>query len=235
VQLSIQDVTKLFNLPEKTIHRWIQNGEIPVHRVCEQYRFNRAELMEWALQKGLHVSPHSFPAQENQSGVEAGLADSLEQGGIFYQVDGTDKESVLRSVLHHMNLPDEIDRNFLLEMILVREELASTAVGDGVAIPHVRSPIVLHVNRPLIALFFLKNPIDFGALDGIPVNILFSLITPTTRIHLQLLSRLAFALRDAEFKYLLKREGHPEEILEAARQVDSDVSRRASSTGKKIG
>src|SRR5438034_985186 len=63
----------------------------------------------------------------------------------------------------------------------LREALQSTGVGDGIAIPHVRNPIVLHVSRPMITLCFLERPIDFGALDGKPVHVLFSLISPTVR------------------------------------------------------
>jgi hypothetical protein len=59
----------------------------------------------------------------------------------------------------------------------------------------VRNPVILHLERPMIMLCFLERPIDFGALDGEKVNTLFTLISPTVRAHLHLLSR-EFALRD---------------------------------------
>jgi mannitol/fructose-specific phosphotransferase system IIA component (Ntr-type) len=89
-----------------------------------------------------------------------------------------------------------VDREFLYKVLLARESLGSTGIGDGIAIPHVRNPIVLHLSRPIVTLCFLERPVDFGALDGQPVNTLFTLISPTVRAHLHLLSRLAFTLRD---------------------------------------
>jgi PTS system nitrogen regulatory IIA component len=73
----------------------------------------------------------------------------------------------------------------------------------------------------MISLCFLEKPIDFGALDGQPVYALFTLISPTVRAHLHLLSCLSFALRDPEFKAAMKREASREEILAEARHVES--------------
>ena len=89
-----------------------------------------------------------------------------------------------------------MDQDFLLRVLLAREALESTGIGDGIAIPHVRNPVVLHVSRPMITLCFLEQAVDYGALDGKPVNTVFSLISPTVRAHLRLLSRLSFALQD---------------------------------------
>jgi PTS system nitrogen regulatory IIA component len=88
----------------------------------------------------------------------------------------------------------------------------------------VRNPIVLHVDRPMVTLCFLEKPVDFHALDGQPVGILFSLICPTTRSHLQTLSRLSYALQDAQFKNVVMRHGTPEEILREARRIDQALA-----------
>ena len=143
-------------------------------------------------------------------------------GGVFYRIGGTDKSSALASMVEVMQLPEEVDREHLLQVLLAREKLASTGVGDGIAIPHVRSPIVLHVPRPTMTLCFLEPAVEFGALDGKPVQTLFTLVSPTVRAHLHLLSQLAFALRDDRFKVLVAREGQREEILaEVQRRVRS--------------
>ena len=113
-------------------------------------------------------------------------------------------------------MPEELDREFLLHVLLARENLQSTGIGEGVAIPHVRNPIVLHVPRPLVTLCFLDQPVDFEALDGKPVHALFSLICPTVRAHLALLSRLAFALHDARFKRVIAEQGPADEVLAEA-------------------
>ena len=219
MQLTVREVSGLLNVSEKTIYRWINQGILPAYRVNEQYRFNRAELLEWATSRKMNVSADLFEEPESNAAPLPSLVEALQAGGIFYRVDGTDKESALRAVVEHMRLPDEVDREFLLRVLLARENLQSTGIGDGIAITHVRNPIVLHVARPMIALCFLEKPVDFGALDGKPVSVLFSLISPTVRAHLRMLSRLSFALSDAGFKNAIIGQASREEILSHARRV----------------
>ena len=99
--------------------------------------------------------------------------------------------------------------------------MASTGIGEGVALPHVRNPIILSVPRPLVTLCFLERPIDWGALDRQPVEVLFTLASPETRVHLHLMSRLAFALKDAAFRDAIRRQAAREEIFAAVHRVES--------------
>jgi PTS system nitrogen regulatory IIA component len=210
----------MLSVSEKTIYRWINQGSLPAYRVNEQYRFNRAELLEWATSRKINVSVEIFHEPESSATPLPGLVAALEAGGIVYRLGGADRESVLRAIVETMRLPDEVDRDFLYRVLLAREALGSTGIGDGIAIPHVRNPVVLHVPRPSICLCFLDKPIDFGALDGQPVFALFSLISPTVRAHLHLLSRLSFALHDPHFKEVITRQGSRDAILAAARKVE---------------
>jgi len=146
-------------------------------------------------------------------------------------LNGTDKAAVLRSVVEILRLPDKVDREFLLQVLLAREALESTAIGDGIAIPHVRNPIVLHVPHPLVTLCFLETPVDFGALDGQPVNALFTLVSPTVKAHLHLLSRLAFALRNPDFKALIARQASRDQIQAAAKQISDSLRRPSTVNG----
>jgi PTS system nitrogen regulatory IIA component len=233
VQLTVRDVARLLDVSEKTVYRWIRERSLPAYRVNEQYRFNRAELLEWATARKVNVSPEIFEEPETQTAPLPTLAVALEAGGIVYRLGGTDKASVLRSVVANLRLPDEVDREFLLRVLLAREALGATGVGDGIAIPHVRNPVVLHVPRPSITLCFLERPVDFGALDGQPVHTLFTLISPTVRAHLHLLSRLAFALRDRAFREVIAGQGSREEILAEARRMESAIAARSAKDGRR--
>jgi nitrogen PTS system EIIA component len=228
VQLTVQDVAELLKVSEKTVYRWINDRNLPGYRVSGQYRFNRAELLEWATSRKIHVSPEIYQEPESSSTPLPGLVDALQAGGIFYRLAGTDKESALRSVAEHMRLPEEVDREFLLRVLLAREALASTGIGEGIAIPHVRNPIVLHVIRPMISLGFLEKPVEFGALDGKPVHALFSVISPTVRAHLHLLSRLAFAIHDTKFRSAVAHQASRDEIVGEAQRVEAALAEKAA-------
>jgi PTS system nitrogen regulatory IIA component len=223
MQLSVRDVAKLLNVNEKTVYRWVQSGNLPAYRLNNHYRFNRAELLEWATSHKVNFSIDILQEFESQSMPPAGLSEALMAGSIHYRVGGTNKESALAAVVELMRLPEEVDKKFLLQVLLAREAMASTGIGDGIAIPHVRNPIVLHVPGPMATLCFLEKPIDFAALDNKPVNCLFTLVSPTVRAHLYLLSRLAFALRDTGFKDVITRQGTREEILAEVCRVEKDV------------
>jgi PTS system nitrogen regulatory IIA component len=214
MQLSVKDVAKLLDVSEKTIYRWIKQESIPAYRINEQCRFNRAEILEWATSRRIQISPAILMETDTGNSPLPTLVEAMKAGGIAYRVGGTDKASVLRAIVDVMNLPEEVDRDFLFQVLLARETLGSTGIGDGIAIPHVRNPIVLHITKPTITLCFLEQAINFGAVDGDPVDILFTLISPTVRAHLHLLSRLGFVLRNPGFKAALKKRALRDELLD---------------------
>lgn len=219
MKMTVREASKLFNVSEKTIYRWIDQKGLPAYRINKQFRFNQTELLEWAAAGRTSFSPDLLQEPESGSADLPDPIEALAAGGIHYRVAGNDRASVLHNVVELLRLPDQTDRRFLLEVLLAREALGSTGIGDGIAIPHARNPIVLNVERPAISLCFLENPVDFAALDGQPVTVLFTLISPTVRTHLHLLSRLAFILNDKAFKDVLRRQGSRDEIFAEARRV----------------
>jgi nitrogen PTS system EIIA component len=221
MQLTVKDAASILNVSEKTIYRWIKQQIIPSYKINEQFRFNKTELLEWATSRRIQVHPDIFRESETTDTPLPSLTEALRSGGVAYRVGGTDMPSVLRCVVDELKLQDEVDRNFLYEVLLGRETLGSTGIGDGIAIPHVRNPVVLHVTKPTVTLCFLENPIDFRAIDGKPVNILLTLISPSVRAHLHLLSRLGFVMHNAEFKKALHDQASRDDILASLAKAES--------------
>jgi PTS system nitrogen regulatory IIA component len=223
MELSVREAASRLGVSENTIYRWIEERGLPAYRVNESYRFNEAELLEWA---------NSHPVQPPQSLIEGAdetspastLAGALQAGGVHAGVKGQDGPEVLRSVVAAVPLPTDANRELLLQMLLARESIGSTGIGDGVAIPHARNPIVLHLPRPVLCLCYLEQPIEFGAIDGQPVHTLFTIVSPTIKAHLALLSRLAFALRDTPFAKAVARRGALADVLPHACRIDGLVA-----------
>ena len=231
MDLVVRDVSALLKVSEKTIYRWISQKKLPAHRINEQYRFNRAELMQWATSNRI---PLSAEILKEEYPVELpGLSEALRTGGVFYRIGGKDKEAVLSEIVQIMPLPEEVDRAFLLEVFLARESLGSTGIGNGIAIPHVRNPIVLHITRPMISLCFLEDPVEFNAIDGQPVQTLFTIVSPTIRGHLHILSRLSFALQQPSFKAVITEQALRDEILSEAEKIDKMLTKLATDRGKR--
>ena len=232
MQLSVKDTASLLNVSEKTVYRWIKQKVIPVYRINEQFRFNRSELLDWATSRRIQVSPEIFQEKESGKLPLPNLSEALKAGGISYRVGGTDKPSVLRAVVELLNLPEEVDRDFLYQVLMARESLGSTGIGDGIAIPHVRNPVVLHVSKPSITLCFLEHPIDFLAIDDQPVNTLFTLISPTVRAHLHMLSRLGFVLQNQAFKQRLKSQASREDLMDAMVRAEAALPKVNANSGE---
>ncbi|HUV50003.1 MAG TPA: PTS sugar transporter subunit IIA [Anaerolineae bacterium] len=225
MKLVVRDVSALLNVSEKTVYQWIAKRNLPAHCINDQYRFNRIELLDWAMAKHLPLAPDILGKAHPDDPCEfPGIAEALRTGGVFYHVPGGDKAAVLAKVVRIMSLPAEVDRDFLLEVLLARESLCSTGIGDGVAIPHVRNPIVMHVPRPIMSLSFLEQRVEFDALDGRPVHTLFTIVSSTIHGHLQLLSRLSFAMRQPDFKAAIARKAPREELLQQAEAIDRTVA-----------
>jgi len=224
MQLGVKDAAGIFDVSEKTIFRWIRDRHLPARQVNEQYRFNRAELLEWAAECRVGLAAGMLNEPHPAAGPQLRLTEALQRGGDCRHIGATNKSAVLGAAVALLPLPREVDRGFLHDILLARESLGSTAIGDSIAIPHVRHPIVLHGVLPTISLCFLDHPVDFGAADGLPVRVLFLLLSPTVRAHHLLLARLAFALKDPRFRAVLDRQGCLAEVLEEARRVEADLS-----------
>jgi PTS system nitrogen regulatory IIA component len=221
MQIDVKEAARLLGVTEKTIYRWIKKGDLPSSRVNDLYRFNRSELLEWATARRVGISPDIFDGGEDTAASLPGLEEALRTGGIHYRVPGASRNEVLAAVVGLMHVPAGVDRKHLLEVIVARESLGSTGMGGGIAIPHVRNPIVLHIDRPMITLCFLETAVEFGAIDGRPVHTLFTVVSPTVKSHLHLLSHLTFGLRSPEFRAAVDRQAAREVILVGARAVDS--------------
>lgn len=223
--LKTSDAAKAINVTENIIQSWIKKDGLPAEMISGELMINRTDLLEWATERGLKVDPEIFKVNDDESIHMPTLMEAIESGGIHFGVKGNDKEAVLRNIVKCLNLPDELDPEFILQVLLTREAMGTTAIGDGIAIPHVRNPIMLRIPKPKIALCFLETPIDFEAFDAKPVNILFTLTSPTVKVHLHLLSRLAFALREKRLRTVLQNQDSKETIMAVFKIIDSSPGR----------
>jgi PTS system nitrogen regulatory IIA component len=221
--LTVKDVAHLLHTSEKTVYRWIRDGVLPAYRINDQYRLNRVDLLEWATAKNVKLSPGIFGGEPFTLAQGSTLAEKLRAGGVLYDVEGQDKAQALKAVCDRLPLPEGVNREDLLGVLLAREALGSTAVGHGIAIPHPRSPLILNVKKPAVTLAFLKQPVDFGALDGKPVDILFTIISTTVRGHLDTLSHLMYALQESDFAALLHQRAAADQIISTLERIEAGL------------
>lgn len=227
MQLTLRQAAEYLGIGEPTARRWIGERGLPVHEVNERLYLNAIELWEWAMEQGVTVSRSLLEHARRAPDTVPPMSELLRAGGIFYDIEAVGKADVLREFVTRLPLGPEQDRETLLSVLEAREAMGSTGIGDGIAIPHVRNPIILHVDAPFVTLCLLRHPVDFDAIDGQPVHALFMVVTPTVPVHLRILAQLGFVLRDATLRGLLRQRAPADDIigriamLEATRSTGS--------------
>src|SRR5690242_14935707 len=88
LKLTVRDAAELLGVSQKRVYGWIEEGRLPAYQLNEQYRFNRAELLEWATEQGLAVSPQLFEKSKEDSADLPRVADALARGGVHDGVAG---------------------------------------------------------------------------------------------------------------------------------------------------
>jgi PTS system nitrogen regulatory IIA component len=220
MQITVREAASYFDVDEETVRRWIAERELPVHRVSERLHLNAIEVWEWAVARGIPVSRSLLNEARRTPEEVPALGQLLRTGGIHRDLEGTDKRSTLGIIVQRLQLPAEVDRDHLLAILEAREAMGSTGIGDGIAIPHVRNPILLHVNEPQVPLFLLHHPVDFDSIDQKPVHSVFLVISPSIPAHLRILAQLGFALRDPILRDLLKRRAEDDALLGRVEELD---------------
>jgi len=225
MQLTFRDIEKAFAVEEQTLYRWINAMAMPAVKANDQYYFNSVEVLEWALKNNIPLTSALLNCcEKNRSGQDI-FTPALIRGGVFFGIKGVLRDEVLNNVLACLSLPSHLPRAPLIEMLLSREQVGTTGIGDGIAIPHVKHPVILGGIDPVVGLFFLEAKVDFSAFDGVPVHTLFLILSGSFKGHLSLLSRLAFCLQDEQVKSVLKQRLDSQKILAAFQVAESRTTR----------
>ena len=135
---------------------------------------------------------------------EVDLAQLIHRGGVFKNVEGSTPQEIYSKVCKMIDLPEGLTSDDVYNALCAREEVLSTAVGNGIALPHARSPIMKNESEQRICVVYLKNPIDMKAPDEREVFVMFILLAHNSQIHLKVLSSLASLFRDPKFKKALE-------------------------------
>jgi len=111
----------------------------------------------------------------------------------------------------------------LLRALHDREQLHSTGIGDGIALPHARNALVGLVDHSIIVFGRHAKGIPYGAIDGVPARLFFLLIAPTVTQHLAILARLSRILRQPKIRQSLLNADKPEKIVAVLRDAEAKL------------
>lgn len=152
------------------------------------------------------------------------LAQLFSAGAIKLDLAASSQDEVLAELVDQIpeiaNHPHE--RETLLRALHEREQLHSTGIGDGVALPHARNALVGLVNHPLLVFGRHKEGIPFGSIDGNPARLFFLVVAPTVTEHLAILARLSRVLRDPKLRKALLAADSPQKVIDLVREAEAE-------------
>jgi len=148
------------------------------------------------------------------------LSEIIEEEDIISDLKASDKKSVLEELSEVIsNHEPSINKKDIVKVLMERERLGTTGIGDGVAIPHGK---LNGVRQPLISFGRSKKGMDFDAMDGQPAYLFFLLIAPenSSGIHLEILARIAKVLKNSSFRKKLMEADTRKECYQTIIQSD---------------
>jgi PTS system nitrogen regulatory IIA component len=150
------------------------------------------------------------------------LTELLEEDSIISDLKAKNKIGVLEELVEALKkLHPSVDKNALVKVLLERERLGSTGIGDGVAIPHGKFHAI---NHPVISFGRSRKGLDFESVDGEPAYLFFLLVAPenSASVHLKALAKIAKILKNSSFRKTLMEAQGKKDLYQAIIQNDDE-------------
>lgn len=228
MDLKLEDVAELLDVSEATVRRWISDCKIPYYRLNRQYRFSRSEIENWMLscrQEGDFPPSKEEDLECRLGSHQFGLYRAIHKGGVYGGVEGDTKEEVVSNAMQAIAADLHLDAQVITELLLDRERLMSTALSNGIAVPHTRD-FLLQDSFDVVSVVFPKKPVAYGSLDGKPVHTLFFLFACDDKRHLHLLAKLAHLSSNAQNLAFLKKHPDKNALLEYIKTWETRIKPR---------
>jgi PTS system nitrogen regulatory IIA component len=202
--LTIDEVAKYLRVSGRTVYDWAQKGEIPSGKIGTVWRFKKSEIEKWVNGR---LSTHTIAVPMEALAVETIIAPDR-----ILILNYSTKRDVLLALANSLaNAPQVKNRQELATEMLKREELMTTAMGRGIAIPHVR---LASVTDLVVAIGISQTDIvDFQALDDEPVRLVFMVAAAHNQhaYYLQTISYFSARLKNPALRRDLLGVASPEE------------------------
>ena len=190
--MTAQEVADLLRVSERTVYDWATNGQIPCGKLGTAWRFKRSEVEQW-------IDQNLTPKKKKSASIIS-LRDILCANHVI-KFDTSSKRQALQNLIDTVSESELVGNKKEVEAgIFHREELMSTGIGLGVAVPHVR---LKSIKKPLMAVGICGCGIDdYETLDKTPIRIMFMILAGTNQHaeHIKILSKISGFIKDADLR-----------------------------------
>lgn len=199
--LTIEDVAKYVRVSERTVYDWAQKGMIPSGKLGNVWRFRKSDIENWVRD---NLSPQKSLYKED---ITVNIKNILSPQRVVFLNRRTKRDALVELAENLATAPQVKDKKTLVSEILRREDLMSTAIGKGLAFPHVRLSCVTDL---ILSVGISQCDImDFDAIDGQGVRLIFMMAADYNQhsYYLKTLSYLISKVKDDSFKRSILNAG----------------------------
>lgn len=222
--MTMPDVAEALKVSEKTVSRMLQDGSLPGFKVANQWRFYREDFYRWIDEK------RNEWGNRARAGLASMLSNEMESVPlsrltnpdlIITSIPKVPRDSILKILaepLVDQGISSDPDK--LFSGLRAREDMMSTGVGGGIAIPHLRNPADLPVERPVMVLGICPEGADWRAFDRKPVNLFLLPLSGDEVVHLRMLAAIRRSLIfDGIFDAIVSAET-PQDVMREIMKIE---------------
>jgi PTS system nitrogen regulatory IIA component len=223
--MTLSEIARYFKVSDKTILRMVGKGEIPAHKISGQWRFQRAAIDQWLTAKMRDHSDDDLVGVIQTAPKITPIVKLIPSERIIMNLSPGDKPHILKQLIQPLidgDLLDDPER--FLRLLTDREEMGSTGIGDGVAVPHVREQGGCGIRETSMVLGLNRDGIDFDSLDGEPTFVFMLLCAGSAAEHLRLLAKSVLMLRQPGILNEFRRCLDKSEVMDMLVKAHFDLS-----------
>ena len=203
----LEDLSVKYKIPEKNLRKIVEENNILHTTEGGRFVVNTRAFDAWMASNIKYMSAEKLAELETDDKKQIRLIHPMlvESRVIFNPPDLT-KTQVLERLVNTLGESGAVSQKnvkAVFKAVVERERLCSTAIMDGVAIPHPRSSMEKYLSEPALVLAISKRGIHFESADGKPTNLFFLICANTIDVHLKVMARLSRLLRSPKFRHEL--------------------------------
>jgi excisionase family DNA binding protein len=213
--MTLGEMAEYLKIARKSLLRMAQQGDIPATKVASQWRFMRGVIDDWLIARMKTLPEAELELLIRSDKLPIPLPRLLPPELVRLDIRGSSKLKVLGQLCEPLVATGLLaDPEALLAKLTEREEMVSTAIFPGIAIPHARKPEDCPVPEPRLVLGICPEGVDFDSLDGRPTYVLFLVCANQVAVHLKVIAELALLFRRAHLVEALRQVRSPAQALE---------------------
>lgn len=222
--MTVSELAKYLKISERTVMRLLKKGEIPASKVAGQWRFLKSVIDEWLITNMQKGKTTSFSSLIETGEVKIKLSRIIHPSLIILDLPSGGKVNILKELitplvkLGYINEPKKY-----LDLLIEREQMVSTALSNGIAVPHIRNLKDNPFKDPVVVLGISKDGVNFDSLDGEKTHLFFLICSNNDITHLKILAKINALAHNKNLVYSIVNANSIAEVISLISSFDAHV------------